>query len=182
MWQEFQGRQAMVRWDSHSLLDSEMNSYFYYLELASSSFIANLCYYLSLFRSLGHYYFRYLKCHHCREVNEKKVAEIECITWFRCCYHLALYPSRTLRGQYLHSPTKVARHNFSMPFAVLVFRVLCHLLDVAAAVAACRSFSTFGLDFLVIMEWDWPQFFCISWFSIIWRACFCFLYFLILNL
>ena len=73
MWQEFQGHQAMVTWDSHSLLDNELRLYFFSLELASTSINVNLCYYLSLFRSLGHYYFRYLKCHHCREVDEKKV-------------------------------------------------------------------------------------------------------------
>ena len=114
----------------------------------------------------------------------KKVTDIECITWFRCCYHSAPYPSRTFKGQYYTStsisPTKVAIHNFSVLFAVRtsVFSVLCYLLDVAAAVAACRSFSTFGLDFVVKMEWDWHQFFCISWFSIIWHACFCFSVFL----
>ena len=58
-----------------------------------------------------------------------------------------------------------------------VFLALCYLLDVAAAVAACRSFSTFEFDFF-IMEWDWHQFFFIFWFSIIWHACFCFSVFL----
>ena len=58
-----------------------------------------------------------------------------------------------------------------------VFSVLCYLLDVAAAVAACRSFSTFELDF-VIMEWNWHQLFFVSLLSIVWHACSCFPVFL----